>query len=78
MCNFVLLSDSSIDGSRLRDCGASRPMNSKMQLERMEARGIHNLLEDDIPTDLILSLLSSVHGMHRTRLEERGLQRACP
>ena len=51
-------------------------MNSEMQLERMEARGIHNLLEDDIHTDLILSLLSSVHGMHRTRLEERGPQRS--
>ena len=38
-------------------------MNSEMQLERMEAQGIHNLLEDDIHTDLILSLLSSVHGM---------------
>ena len=47
-----------------------------MQLERIETRGIHNLLEDDILTDLILSLLSSVHGMHRTRLEERGPQRS--
>ena len=45
-------------------------MNSEMQLERIETRGIHNLLEDDILTDLILW----VHGMHRTRLEERGPQ----
>ena len=47
-----------------------------MQLERMEAGGIHNLLENDILTDLILSLLSYAHQVHRTRLEERGPQRS--
>ena len=33
-------------------------------------------MEDDILTDLIMSLFSSVHGMHSTRLAERGPQQS--